>query len=224
MTAGDLQPIDKRATLSREVTTPKKVTKAQIDSMFTAEVLTAFVKRTAKLTFEIFVFESDPDVYFFIFSSGKSFSSVLVLYSEFGISPDFIFTAGFFIRIPHNTEVIRRAIQIISPSILSDSIPAPIPVIRKAGPVLLQKASAREALSLSVLPDITRFAAAAAPAGYPVRFPSRKSTAQLLSILKILSNGTDISFPITSPAPLEVIRVEITRNGNKDGITVLTQS
>ncbi len=144
--------------------------------------------------------------------------------AEFCISFGFVLTAVLFIRIPHNMEVSRRAIQIIIPSVLSDSIPAPIPVIRKAGPVLLQKARARDALSLSVCPDITRFAAAAAPAGYPVRFPIRNSMAQLLSIPKSFSKGTDISFPITLPAPEEVISAERTRNGNNDGITVNAQS
>ncbi len=59
ITAEDLQPRDKRALLSRDVTTPKKVTKAHIDSIFIAEVPTAFVKITEKLTGGLFTSESD---------------------------------------------------------------------------------------------------------------------------------------------------------------------
>lgn len=57
ITAGDLQPRVKRILFSRAVITPKKVTKAQIDSIFTADVPTDFVKRTAKLTGGFFSFE-----------------------------------------------------------------------------------------------------------------------------------------------------------------------
>ena len=156
--------------------------------------------------------------------SGKCFSFDLLPPSEFCTALVLVLAAVHFIIIPHKTEVSRREIQIITPRDLSDSILAPIPVIRKAGPVLLKKASARDAFSLSVCPDVTRFAAAAAPAGYPERFPIRKSTAQFLSIPNSFSKGTDISFPITLPAPEDVIRAETTRKGNNDGITVPTQS
>ena len=107
---------------------------------------------------------------------------------------------------------------------LSPRSPAPIPPIKKAGPVLLQKASAREALSLSHFLFRTSSAAVIAPAGYPEISPTIKAEASSPLIPNIAPKGFRRNFPIASAAPDAVIYDDRTRNGNRDGITVDTHT
>lgn len=102
--------------------------------------------------------------------------------------------------------------------------PAPIPPIKKAGPVLLQKASAREALSLSHFLFRTSSAAVIAPAGYPEISPMIKAGASSPLIPNIAPKGFRRIFPIVSAAPDAVIYDDRTRNGNREGITVDTHT